>query len=597
MTVTVTGKQFCEMMVSAANSLDRSKIDINNMNVFPVPDGDTGINMALTVGSVGVLAGFDGNISDASAKAADLVLRAARGNSGAIIALFFRGVSRSLRGHETASTSDILAAVENGTKEAYKAVMNPTEGTILTVMRQAGEQARIRSDNCFGGDMVALFECMLDAAEKSLSMTPEILPVLKEAGVVDAGGCGFVAILRGMTAALRGEPITRAPESVVAVDPNAPKQPEAGAEGRTGAASTVDADIRFAYCTECVLEKDEEHRGEGTADALREILMPMGDSMVFLDDESLIKLHIHTNHPGSVLEHVLAYGTFLTVKVENMRLQHEEIIGQAADAEAQKAAEEARAAREEERRRIEEQEKARRHEEIVRMLEAARPDVVRKGDRPAVGFVAVCPGPGIETIFREFGVENIVRGGQTMNPSTDDLLEAILQTDADCVYVLPNNKNIFLVAERAAELVQDREVRVINTIGVAQGIAAMVAFTEGAQTEGMQAAADAAISFAVTHAVRNTKIDDREIHEGQLLGLRNGKIVAVEDTDADCIRALLPLMEGATFITAFAGVEVDDIEAAAVLAPLRNIPGAELTIVRGDQPIYDYIIAVEGLGI
>ena len=552
----INGKIYAEMLVSAANALDNNKTAINNMNVFPVPDGDTGINMTLTIGSVRALKGFDGSLSECAEKMAPMVLRSARGNSGAIFSLFFRGISKIFKEIEEADTEDIAKAFKKGTEEAYKAVMKPAEGTILTVMRLTSDKA-METAAQYKGDVKSFFEVMYKESQDALAKTPDMLPVLKEVNVVDAGGYGFCVALSGMLDALCGNPVEaiEAPADERAVP----------AEADFDSFSTED--IKFAYCTECIVDKDEEHVGEGTASELNEFICSMGDSVVFVDDEVMIKLHVHTNHPGLVIEKALEFGAIATMKVENMKLQHSEKVfeesGENKEAKAEKV------------------------------------EVVSKKPTKKYGFVSVCMGKGIKDTFSDLGVDRIIYGGQTMNPSTQDIIDGVNLTPAEVVYVLPNNKNIYLVAVQAAGLITDKRVEVLSTSSVPEGISAMLSFDETAEvddnTEAMMAAAKSVTTMSITYAVRDTQIDGVKIGEGQILGLVNGKIKSVANTDEEVIASLAEKMKDASFITVFYGGKINEDAANGVVSIIKSkiSEDTEVTVINGGQPIYDYIISVE----
>lgn len=541
----INGQIFYGMMISAANALDNNKVAINNMNVFPVPDGDTGINMTMTLSTVRALRDCDGTIADCADKVAGVILRSARGNSGAILSLFFRGVAKAFRGLDTADSADMANAFARGTSEAYKAVMKPTEGTILTVMRETAESAQEATKTRFAGDVEGLFAYLLDVAEESLARTPEQLPLLKEVHVVDAGGYGFVTVLTGMLAALREDPV------LLLDGDDAPAQADFS-DFDTG-------EITFSYCTECIVEKREEFRYEGSAQELRALLSEIGDSVVFVDDEQLIKLHVHTDHPGTVMEKALAYGAIASAKIENMRIQHSTLVS-----EAHKAAE--------------------------------APKVVPPSKK--YGTVSVCMGEGILQAFTDLGVDQVVFGGQTMNPSTQDIIDGINRTPAHIVYVLPNNKNIYLVAVQAAKLVTDRKVVVLNTRSVPEGIACMIAFNPDGEEEENLAAMESAIgnvsTMSVTHAVRDTTIEGEKITSGQSLGMVNGAIGCVADTVQECLEKLAHEMKCASYIMIFYGSDVSAEEAEAARELLAGkLPDTEITVLSGGQPLYDYIISVE----
>lgn len=543
------GPSLYAMMLSAANALDNNKTAINNMNVFPVPDGDTGINMSLTLSAVKNLEdSFEQkNVSELSKKIASLILRAARGNSGAIISLFFRGMSKAFCDVEEANTSDVARAFRKGTDEAYRAVMNPTEGTILTVMRRCAEEAeRAVAENMFATDDVrGLFSYLVDVGNDALAHTPDQLPILKEVNVVDAGGMGFMTALNGMLSALNNEPVQR-------LEPSADEPREADF-------SEFDTEsITFPYCTECIVEKYDEFSGEGKADEFHKFLGGIGDSLVFIEDESIIKVHVHTDHPGLVMENACKYGMLATVKVENMRKQHSAIVADEQKKEENKIA----------------------------------------APEKKFGFVSVCMGEGIKATFLDLGVDNVIFGGQTMNPSTQDIIDGVNKTPAEIVYVLPNNKNIYLVAVQASKLVKDKKVIVLGTRSVPQGISAMLAFDpegeEDSNTAAMEEAITHVVSMSVTNAVRDTTIDGQHIENGQMMGMLDGAINCVADTPEACLEKLTLNMTDAAFITVFCGEEVSEEQAEASVNIIKNaVPGAEVVSIMGGQPIYSYIISVE----
>ncbi len=540
---TLSGKAFLEALVSAANSLENNKQKINNLNVFPVPDGDTGTNMGLTIGAVRDLKAEECAIADSSQKAASAVLRSARGNSGAILALFFRGFSKAVKGMETADANAIADAFMQGKEEAYKAVMNPTEGTILTVIRRCAEDAATFK-GAYENNLVGFFTAILDTAEKTLDKTPEMLPILKEAHVVDAGGAGFVMILRGLLAALRGTPVESAEYTA-----------STGSKAEFSDFNTDD--IKFSYCTECIVDKSENYLGEGTATALYDKIIELGDSAVFVDAEDIIKLHIHTNHPGIVLELATLYGALATVKIENMKLQHSSLTT----------------------------------EEPTSVEKIASPE-------KQYGFVSVCMGNGIRDMFRDFNVDEVVFGGQTMNPSMQDILDAVNKTPAEVVFVLPNNKNIDMVAMQAAEASTEKKVIVIHTKSVPEGISALLSFDENVSpdenTEAMSEAIGLVKSISVTHAVRDASIDGVAVRSGQAMGLVGGKIRTVGNNAAEAVQKMLPLMKDAAYVTIFYGEDVSEAEAQNVEAMIADTAkDAEIVLADGGQPLYDYIISVE----
>ena len=543
------GNLFHDMVVSAKNLLTRKKEETNNMNVFPVPDGDTGINMSLTMSTV---AGVDENLTlgQAAEETANQMLRSARGNSGAILSLFFRGVGKAFHELKEANALAWVKAFEAGTKEAYRAVMSPSEGTILTVMRVASEDARAAYTENRKISVNQLFDVVVASAERTLKQTPEMLPVLKEAGVVDAGGYGFVCVLQGMKAVLDGHPVDAAPEE----------------EGDVSEASFADfstGDITFGYCTECIVDKNEEYYGENTAGELCAFITAIGDSAVFVDDEKMIKLHVHTNDPGLVLTEALRYGSLFTVKIENMRNQHTALVG-----------------------------------DTVKTPEIKKSQDPLRTEKK-FGFVSVCMGEGVKNLFLDVGVDNIIEGGQTMNPSTQDLIDAVYRTPAEVVYILPNNKNIAMVAKAASELVTERRVIVLPTQSVPEGIAAMIAYNPDASEEenvvAMEEAMARVTTMSVTYAVRDTKVGRFRIAKGQFLGLVENTIACVANSSIACMKQLARGMVDACFVTILYGENATEEEAEKVADYIRSKTenGCEVTVVPGGQPIYDYVVWVE----
>ena len=544
----IDAKTLLAMFVSGANALDNNKDTINNMNVFPVPDGDTGINMTLTLSAVRKMGDEEvTTLKQCAQRAQDLIMRSARGNSGAILSLFFRGFYKALKYVESIGVAEMTIALRSACEQAYRAVQNPAEGTILTVIRRCAEAAEnALEERKFTDDsFVDFFTYLVEVAQAALDETPEMLPVLKEVGVVDAGGAGFVTMLNGMLSALREDPVELIDEA-------------ATEESMAADFSEFDtSNITFPYCTECVLDKFEEFYGEGKAEAVREYICKIGDSVVFIEDENIIKLHVHTDHPGLVLEKVGEYGMFASVKIENMRNQHSALVSG----------------------KVEEK------EQVV-------------APENEFGFVSVCMGAGVTSTFKDLGADNVIHGGQTMNPSTQNIIDAIRMTPAKNVFVLPNNKNIYLVAQQAAKLVSDRHVEVLNTKSVPQGISAMISFNpEGTLEENIEAmntAIDGVMSMSITHAIRNTTIDGEKIENGQMLGLVNGSIECVADSTLECLEMLCDKMTDAAFITVFYGADVseEDAKKAEELIQSKTVD-AEIVVVSGGQPIYDFIISVE----
>ncbi|MBE6668495.1 MAG: DAK2 domain-containing protein [Ruminococcaceae bacterium] len=540
--MTINGKTFCMMIMSAANSLDNSKDVINNMNVFPVPDGDTGINMTLTMRTMKNIDGSE-SLSDCAKKAADIALRSARGNSGAILSLFFRGMSKAFKGLCEADSKDIATAFSKGYSEAYKAVMNPTRGTILTVMQNCAEKAvEFTKDGGYAGDVEGLFRALVEVSEIALAKTPEQLPKLKEANVVDAGGYGFVTILKGMLAVLENDPIFLINQAD-------------GESGEADFTSFNTEDITFSYCTEAVVQKSSEFVGENTAAVLHDFICGIGDSVVFVDDEEIIKLHVHTDHPGSVMEKALEFGSLITVKVENMREQHSALV-----------------------------------------VEKEKPS--KRKIEKKYGFVSVCLGNGIAAAFRDIGVDSVVHGGQTMNPSTQDIIDAVNATPAKYVFVLPNNKNIYMVAEQASKIIKDKKVIVVPSTSVPEGISAMIAFNPDGEPDenltNMESAIKGVTTISVTNAVRSTTVEGEKISDGQTLGLVNGKIESIANGELACLRGLLDRLSDASFIMVFCGQGVSEEDMGTVEQMIREAaPMSDVSVIMGEQPLYPYIISVE----
>ncbi len=550
----IDGDTYRDMVTSAANALDNEKEEINNLNVFPVPDGDTGINMSLTMSPArGELKSFKGTVADVSNEVAKMFLRAARGNSGVILSSFFRGMAKELKDCVEADAKKIASAFKRGVEAAYKAVMTPTEGTILTVMKACADKAmeKMEASPELSDDLDELFSEMLEVAGETLAKTPDMLPALKQANVVDAGGSGFVAVLHGMLAALRKQPV-EAKEA----DASAPR-------AQADFSQFATEDITFPYCTECIVTKSKEFEGEGMCEELHSFIMTMGDSVVFVEDSDIIKLHVHTEDPGKVLSEAVKYGMFYTVKIENMKNQHSGLIAT--------------------------------HEEAQDEPEA----IVSVPAEKKYGFVSVCSGTGIKAVFTDLGVDKIVTGGQTMNPSTDDMLKAIAATPAEVVFVLPNNSNIYLVAKTAAEMTTDKRVEVLRTVSVPQGVSALFAFNEDATPEENRAAMEERISAtktaSVTYAAHDSTFDGRKIQSGQMLGLVENKVKYVTDTREECLKDVADAVKKSSIITVYYGEDVTAEEAEKAVEIITECvnPYAEITLIDGGQPVYAYIISGE----
>lgn len=543
----LSGKILRDAIISGANNIINNKESVDELNVFPVPDGDTGTNMSMTIrNAVAELNMLSDSVTveTVAQTAASAMLRGARGNSGVILSLLFRGLSKGLAGKHEATVEDYCNALKLGAEAAYKSVMKPTEGTILTVARVAAEKANDAQCKNFA----ELFDVLTTAAKETLDQTPEMLPVLKKAGVVDAGGMGYYTILKGMASVICGGVMIGAKEETATEKAVV-----------TNAAGTFETDIEFTYCTEFIVVKSDVNKD---ATKLRAFLESIGDCVVVVDDDSIIKVHVHTEHPGKALEEGILYGSLINLKIENMKEQHK---GAAAKAEMQKK----------------------------QKLAPAEP--VKD-----FGFVSVTSGAGLEDLFKDLGVDVIVRGGQTMNPSTEDILEAINATPARNIFVLPNNKNIIMAAEQAVKLT-DRNVIVLQTRTIPQGITAMLAFDESNDfsTNGvnMTKALDNVGSGSITFAVRDSDFEGKQIKKGEILAMENGKLAFVEK---DVTKALIKITKklirsGSSYITIIYGSDVTDETAQAAFEALRAkiSDDIEIVLVNGGQPVYYYLISVE----
>ncbi len=543
----LNGKILKDAIISGANNISNNREKVDELNVFPVPDGDTGTNMSMTIKNALVelerLNDF-ATVETVAKTAASAMLRGARGNSGVILSLLFRGLSKGLDGKTEASVEDYCNALKLGVEAAYKSVMKPTEGTILTVAREAAEQAQEKKCK----DFAELFDSLTAFAELSLQKTPELLPVLKKAGVVDAGGMGYLVILKGMASVISNGIMIEAASSDVKTESVV-----------TNAAGTYETDIEFTYCTEFIVVKNDAARDSMK---LRAYLESIGDCVVVVDDDSIIKVHVHTEHPGKALEEGILYGSLINLKIENMKEQHK---GAAAKAEMQKK----------------------------QRLAPVKPE-------KEFGFVSVASGAGLEMLFKDLGADVIVKGGQTMNPSTEDILDAVNATPAHNVFVLPNNKNIIMAAEQAVKLT-DRNVTVLQTRTIPQGITAMMAFDEAADFKAngvaMTAAIDTVTSGSITFAVRDSDFEGKNIKKGEILAMENGKLSFVE---RDVTKALTKLVKkmirsDTSYVTVIYGSDVTDETAQEAYEALRAkiSDNIEIVLVNGGQPVYYYIVSAE----
>ena len=555
----ITGALFKRMVLHGAAVITAQKQAINDLNVFPVPDGDTGTNMSMTIGTAvtELRKSEPATVEQAASVTASALLRGARGNSGVILSLLFRGLSKALKGRETADAAAFAAAMQEGVSAAYKAVMKPAEGTILTVSRLTADAARdLAVEN---NEIEYVLQHCLDTAHAALDNTVNQNPVLKKAGVVDAGGMGFCLILRGMLESLRGN-------DIVCEDTGAVNE-----EADFGIFDSED--ITFAFDTVFIVRKREDIT---SLDPLREYLGSIGDSLVIGEDDEAFKVHVHTNIPGDALSEAQKYGTLELAKIENMRLQHDDLTA------GRKA----------------------RSTDDLEPVEKELENQPAKQEAPAepekrYGSVAVCAGAGLAGVFRDLGVDEIIEGGQTMNPSTEDILHAIEKTPAEIVFVLPNNKNIIMAAQAAAELAS-REVVVIPTKTVPQGISAMLAFDASMEPEENEAAMTDCLSgvmtMQITYAARDSDFDGFDIHAGDYLGLCDG---ALAGTTREITTLLASLADkaaeaGKEFINIFYGADIQEPDAEAALELFRqHAPDAEVNLVSGGQPIYYYLISAE----
>ena len=551
----LTGSMLKQAIISGANNICSQKERINDLNIFPVPDGDTGTNMSMTItAALSALKDCDSdNAGEVAKVVASAMLRGARGNSGVILSLLFRGFAKGLEGKAEANGKDLVKALGIGVDAAYKAVMKPTEGTILTVAREAFEDgAKLIKKTT---DPAKVWSGVCKAASESLDRTPELLPVLKKAGVVDAGGKGLLVIFEGMLSFIKDGKMIEYKEIEFSADASSD-------EVFRNAAAEFDEVINFTYCTEFIVGRDASVTTSPLK--LRAYLETIGDCVVVVDDEEIIKVHVHTEDPGKALQRGLQYGQLLTVKVENMRQQHEQ---QKADNNSRQA-------------------KAK--------LEVQEPT-------EDMGFVAVASGDGLTTLFTDLGCTHVVSGGQSMNPSTDDIYEAVMATPAKTVFVLPNNKNIIMAAEQTAKIVEDREVVILPTKTIPQGIAAMLAFdpdSDAVLNKGAMKKAFKNVSTGqITFAARDSEFGMKKIKEGDIIGLDNGKLTVAEKSPKKALLKLAKNMidKNAEFVTLIYGAGISEQDAQEVYDELILKYGEDVDInmIDGGQPIYYYILSVE----
>ncbi|MBR2047378.1 MAG: DAK2 domain-containing protein [Oscillospiraceae bacterium] len=540
---TINGADFRRLVISAAASIEINKQQLNELNVFPVPDGDTGTNMSMTINSAAadLRKVEDPTLEKAAKTAASAMLRGARGNSGVILSLLMRGISKELKGVETCDGVLWAKALQGGVDAAYKAVMKPAEGTILTVARLAAAKAQQAAQE--NNYIEFVHEAAIEEAKVALANTVNQNPVLKKAGVVDAGGKGWLVALEAMLCALRGEDIVA---------------PVAGSDTEVKEAADFSdfdtEDITFTYCTEFIIQRENDL----DPDKLREFLSSLGDSLVLVDDEEIIKVHVHTNDPGKALHEAMDYGSFVTVKIENMRLQHTEKV----------------------------------------MTENEKAPKIAAPEKP-FGVVSVCAGGGLADVFTNLGVDGIISGGQTMNPSTQDILTAVNQVPAETVFVLPNNKNIIMAAQQVDALTE-KNVVVIGSKTVPQGITAMLSFNpEGTLEENEEAMTEALSTvdtMQITYAARNSDFDGFDIHEGDYMALYGSSLFGTSKDIKVLLRALAEKVrdEEKEYITIYYGEDIKERHAQKAADIFAQVcPGADVNLLYGGQPVYYYMISAE----
>ena len=540
---TITGIDLRRMIISAAATIENRKQKLNDLNVFPVPDGDTGTNMSMTINAAAqdLRRLEDPSLEKAASAAASAMLRGARGNSGVILSLRCRGSSKRRKGGEICDGVVWAEALQEGVDAAYKAVMKPAEGTILTVARLAAAKAReaAQENNYFE----FVHEAALQEARVALANTPEQNPVLKKANVVDAGGKGWVYVLKAFYGVLQGEEVA---------EPEVEDQPRVSEQANFDDFDTEE--ITFTYCTEFIIQRENDN----DPDKLREFLSSLGDSLVLVDDEEIIKVHVHTNDPGKALHEAIDYGSFVTVKIENMRLQHTEKV----------------------------------------MSEQELAPKIAEPEKP-MGVVSVCAGEGLAGVFRDLGVDGVISGGQTMNPSTQDILEAVNKVPAETVFVLPNNKNIIMAAQQVEALTPKRVI-VIPSKTVPQGVTAMLSFNpEGSVEENVEALTEAlgtVDTMQITYAARNSDFDGYDIHEGDYLAIYGSALFGTSKDIKVLLRSLAEKVrdEGKEYVTIYYGEDIKEKHAQKAADIFAEIcPDADVNLLNGGQPVYYYLISAE----
>ena len=545
---TIDAKILSRMFLAGAKNLEAKKEWINELNVFPVPDGDTGTNMTLTIMAAAseVSALSDPTMKTLAKAISSGSLRGARGNSGVILSQLLRGFTKSIEHHEQVDAMAFARAFEKGVETAYKAVMKPKEGTILTVAKGAAVKAlEIAEDS---ENLETFFADVIAEAEEVLSRTPEMLPVLKEAGVVDSGGQGLLEVLKGAFDGYLGKEI----------DMNFEKPAHAV---MSKPMSAEESDIKFGYCTEFIIMLEKEF-SEKEERAFKEYLLSIGDSLVVVADDEIVKVHVHTNAPGDAIQRALTYGQLSNMKIDNMRLEH--------------------------------------HERLIKDAEKVAAQQAKAEPEKEVGFISVSVGDGMGEIFRELGADYLIEGGQTMNPSTEDVLQAISHVNAKNIFIFPNNKNIILAANQARDLTEDKNIIVIPTKTIPQGITALISYvpdkTVEQNTEEMLEAMTHVKTGQVTYAVRDTKIDDKEIRQGDIMGIGDKGILAVgqgiEDITVETLKEMVD--EDTEIISIYYGADVTEEDAKQLCERLEELyPDFDVEINQGGQPIYYYVVSVE----
>ena len=552
-------KELKKAFLAGANQLNAKKDLINELNVFPVPDGDTGTNMTMTILSAArEVNSVEGDkLKDILKAMSGGALRGARGNSGVILSQLIRGFTKELAEGGDIDSLTLAKAFQRAVETAYKAVMKPKEGTILTVAK--GMADKIMELSLTEEEILPLMEKVYAHGEEVLEHTPELLPVLKEAGVVDSGGAGLMAVMEGALRSLRGEKIVLDLE----LKESGAVSALVGERKNRGEIST--ADIRFGYCTEFMVNGDHAFTDD-EVDALRSYLNGIGDSIVCFSDEEMIKVHVHTNHPGEAFEKGLSMGYLSKMKVDNMRLEHHELLIEDASR--------------------------------IAAMEKLDEEQVKPTERKAFGFVAVCSGEGLENIFRDLGVDQVVSGGQSMNPSTEDLVNAVEKINAEHIYILPNNKNIILAAEQVCSILEDQPITVLHSTTIPQGISALIAFQEEASpeenTENMTESLKAVSSGEITYAVRDTTIDGREIHSGDILFLGDNGLLSAEKDILSAVREALPKMGEGEILSLYYGEDVKAEDAEALVSEIqKDNPDLEIELQNGGQAVYYYLLSLE----